>query len=65
MKQQAYDMIKSKHDSSGGKCGIYIPEILNALKTDYQTLKPFLSELSVEKKIRVRKGINGLLLFLM
>lgn len=62
MQQQIIDFVNKKHEESGGSCGTYLVELKNQLQISYDDLKKILSEMHKEKKIRVRKGINGFMI---
>ncbi len=55
-------ILKDKHELSGGNCRTYVPEIINKLDLDYQTLKPLFIQLFKSGKITVHKGGQGKLL---
>lgn len=63
-KEQVLEIIENKHSESGGSCGCDIPGIMLKVNLDYENIKPILNELFTQKVIRVRKGINGNLIFI-
>ena len=63
MEEQVLQQIEEAHNKSKGKCGITIPSIQNNLDLSYKTLRPILEKLYREKKIIIRDGINGKLIF--
>ncbi len=63
MEEKVFQLIKDYHDKTNGKCGLLIVTIQNELKTDYETLRNILKKLHADKKIKVREGINGKLIF--
>lgn len=63
MKNEILKLVDLRHDSSEGKCGIPIVDLKLKLGIEIDELNGFLSELHKEKKIFVRKGINGKLIF--
>lgn len=63
MKDEILKLVDLRHDSSDGKCGIPIVDLKLKLGIEIEELNSFLSELYKEKKIVVRKGINGSMIF--
>jgi len=63
MKQKIIDLLNKKHEESNGSCGINLVDLISILNINYSELKMTLSEMNKEKKIKVRKGINGFLIF--
>lgn len=63
MQQQIIDLLNKKHEESNGSSGFKITDLMQILNTDFKDLKTALSKLHKEKKIKVRKGINGFLIF--
>lgn len=57
------ELVKERHDSSDGKCGISFNEILFKSGLNYSDLKYIMNSFYKDKKIRIRKGINGPLIF--
>lgn len=55
--------VDKKHVSSGGHCGISPIELTKNLEVDYAIIKEPLNELHAKGLIKVRNGINSLLLF--
>lgn len=56
------ELITQKHQSSSGRCGLYIVDLQNELKLTDEELKPLLRQLYYEKFFIVREGLNGNLL---
>ena len=56
------ELITQKHQSSSGRCGLYIVDLQNELKLTDEELKPLLRELYDEKFFIIREGLNGKLL---
>lgn len=63
MKDEILKLVDLRHNSSDGKCGIPIVDLKSKLGIDIDELNDILSQLYKEKKIVVRKGINGKLIF--
>lgn len=63
LKEEILKLVDLKHDLSEGKCGIPIVDLKLKLGIEIEELNGFLSELYKEKKIVVRKGINGSMIF--
>lgn len=61
--QQIIDLLNKKHEESNGSCGINLVDLISILNINYSELKTTLSEMHKEKTIKVRKGINGFLIF--
>ena len=61
------DKVKSildeHHTKSGGSCGITIPNVHLLSKIPYPKINQILKQLYEEKYFKLRKGINGHLLF--
>jgi len=58
------ELITKHQQNTNNKCGVPVPLILIECATSYELLKPILNSLFTEKKIKVREGINGKLIFL-
>ncbi|MGH2666037.1 hypothetical protein [Flavobacterium sp.] len=56
-------MVSNYHEETNGSCGLAVNEIMRELSVEYKTLKPTLNEMFVGKKIKIRNGINGILIF--
>ena len=63
MKHRIIELINKKHEESNGSSGISLVDLISILNTTFSELKTTLSEMHKEKKIKVRKGINGFLIF--
>lgn len=63
LKNRLLEVIKEKHQRSGGKCGTKPVEIAMQLKLEYSETKEILRILHKEKKIQIREGVNTYLLF--
>lgn len=63
MKDQIEKILIEKKVKSGGRCGTYIPEILNNIGAEYKDVRIYLNQLFKENKIRIRPGSRGNLLF--
>lgn len=61
--EEALKVIEENHILTNGSCGLSIVELMHRLGLDYQSLKPILNQLFVDKKIIVREGINHKLIF--
>lgn len=57
-------ILEVKHKSSGGRCGTYLPEIVRRTGLDLQEVKDQLNVLYKQKKIKIRPGAHGRLIFL-
>lgn len=55
--------VDKRHASSGGHCGISPVELCRILGKKYSEIKEHLNQLHSENRIKVRMGINSLLLF--
>lgn len=64
MKEKILEILQAKHELSGGNCGTYIPSVLEILNLEYKDMKNELNSLYLEKKIEIREGAHGQLLFL-
>lgn len=62
MKPQILKLLQEKHDRTSQ--GITVVDLANELNLPIDDLKIFLNELHKEKKIVVRQGINGKLIYL-
>lgn len=61
--QKVKEAIDEKHKSSGGSCGIYIPDLALETQLPYAVLNPILKQLYDEKYFRLREGLNGKMIF--
>lgn len=57
-------LLQEKSTKSGGHCGTYLPELLLGLKIKHEEIKEPLNQLFKEKKITIRPGSQGKLIFL-
>ena len=57
-------LLKEKSKNSDGHCGTYLPELLLGLKIKHAEIKEPLNQLFKEKKIIIRPGSQGKLIFL-
>jgi len=62
MKPEILKLLQEKYDKTSQ--GISVVDLKNALNLPISELKIFLNELHKEKKIVVRQGINGKLIYL-
>ena len=62
MKPKILKLLQEKYDKTSQ--GISVVELSNSLNLPIDELKTFLNELHKEKKISVRQGINGKLIYL-
>lgn len=62
MKTEILKLLQEKYDKSSQ--GVAVVEISNSLNLPISELKIILNELHKEKKISVRQGINGKLIYL-
>ncbi len=62
MKPEILKLLQEKDDNTSQ--GISVVELSNSLNLPIDELKTFLNELHKEKKISVRQGINGKLIYL-
>jgi len=62
MKPKILKLLQEKYDKTSQ--GISVVDLKNALNLPISELKIFLNELHKEKKIVVRQGINGKLIYL-
>ena len=62
MKSEIIKLLQEKYDKSNQ--GISIVDLSNGLDLPIDELKKILNELHKEKKISVRQGINGKLIYL-
>jgi len=62
MKSEIIKFLQEKYDKSNQ--GVYIVDLSNGLDLPIAELKKILNELHKEKKIVVRQGINGKLIYL-
>jgi hypothetical protein len=62
MKLEIIKLLQEKHDKTSQ--GISVVDLKNALNLPIEELKTFLNELHKDKKIVVRQGINGKLIYL-
>lgn len=62
MKSEIIKLLQDKYDKSNQ--GISIVDLSNGLDLPIAELKKILNELHKEKKITVRQGINGKLIYL-
>ncbi len=62
MKPKILKLLQEKYDKSSQ--GVAVVELRNALNLPISELKIFLNELHKDKKISVRQGINGKLIYL-
>jgi len=58
------ESIQKKHNSSGGKCGLYIPQICQETGLDWFDVRKELNSLCEQKLIEIKDGINGKLIFI-
>lgn len=61
MKSEIIKLLQEKYDKSNQ--GVYIVDLSNGLDLPIAELKKILNELHKEKKIVVRQGINGKLIY--
>jgi hypothetical protein len=64
MLERLKDLIKARQILSQNKCGTTVTFLMMELNISGDEIKELLNELHAEKFIRVRKGINGKLIFL-
>lgn len=57
------DILQERSKKSGGHNGSYIPELLFRLNIKYAEVKEPLNQLFKEKKITIRSGSQGKLIF--
>lgn len=57
-------IIIAKQTLNENKCGTTLMVLIEELNIDSDEVKKLLNELHAEKFIRIRKGINGKLIFL-
>lgn len=62
MKPEILKLLKEKEDRTTQ--GTTVVELVNALNLPIYELKPLLNELHKDKKITVRSGINGKIIYL-
>lgn len=62
MKLEILKLLQEKYDKTSQ--GVSVVDISNSLNLSINELKIFLNELHKEKKIVVRQGINGKLIYL-
>jgi len=62
MKPEILKLLQEKYDKTSQ--GISVVDLKNALNLPISELKIFLNELHKDKKIVVRQGINGKLIYL-
>jgi predicted transcriptional regulator len=62
MKLEILKLLQEKYDKTSQ--GVSVVDISNSLNLPINELKIFLNELHKEKKISVRQGINGKLIYL-
>ena len=62
MKSKIIKLLQEKYDKSSQ--GVAVVEVSNSLNLPISELKIILNELHKEKKISVRQGINGKLIYL-
>lgn len=62
MKLEMLKLLQEKHDRTSQ--GITVVDLANELNLPIDDLKIFLNELHKEKKIVVKQGINGKLIYL-
>ena len=56
-------IVEEKHINTNGMCGISIPKIMISLNKEAKVVKESLLKLWKEKKIIIREGVNGKLIF--
>ena len=56
-------LVRQRHIESLGKCGTSIPDLATKAKLPFSEVKTELRELYKSNKVKVRKGINGVLIF--
>lgn len=61
MKQKILDLLSEKTLKTNG--GMSMVEVIKSTNLSYQEIKPILKELFLEKKIIIKKGINGILIY--
>lgn len=64
MSERIVQIVTEVNEKSGGHNGITIPRLLEMLDKNYDEVKQVLRDLYKEKKIIVRDGIRGKLIFL-
>jgi len=64
MLKKLKEIIKARQTLNENKCGTTLMFLMEELNLNGDELKGLLNELHAEKFIRVRKGINGKLIFL-
>lgn len=62
--EEVLKIIKEYHLKTNGKCGITIPGIIEKSNLENLELRVILNHLYTGKVIKTRKGINGILIFL-
>lgn len=62
-KSNILKFLRKRDFDSGSKCGTSVACLVCEFKIDYNNLRLILNELFHEKKIKLRLGINGKLLF--
>lgn len=63
LKNEILEIIKSEHQKSKGKCGIYVQKLMNQYSLNKIELEQILRELFDQKIITIRSGINGYMVF--
>ncbi|EKT4545557.1 hypothetical protein AAIP58_000077 [Flavobacterium psychrophilum] len=61
MQQQILELVKKKHISSGGSCGIRFVDLQVKLNLQPEEFEALISEMYNDEKIDIRIGINGFL----
>lgn len=61
--QKVKEAIDGKHKSSGGSCGMYVPDLSKETELTYAVLRPILKQLYDEKYFILREGLNGKMIF--
>ena len=63
LENEVIKILIHKHKISGGHNGTYAVSILNQLQVEYSSLRKILNKLYKEKKIIIRDGSKGNLIF--
>jgi hypothetical protein len=64
MLEKLRTLIKERQTLSENKCGTTVMFLMEKINLNEDEIKELLNQLHAEKFIRVRKGINGKLIFL-
>jgi hypothetical protein len=64
MLEKLRTLIKERQTLSENKCGTTVMFLMEEINLNEDEIKELLNQLHAEKFIRVRKGINGKLIFL-